>query len=838
MSGVVRSSVPGSLAPTSKESTPVNQPPVSEISQPTVVARQPQNTVVLRPATMQSSLSNSPSSVGMSTSSNSPVVLIRSISTTPGTNSSVSNSSGASLKIMPVGPHPVKISSVVSPATMLRPNSSSQTASAKSIPSRPLLVNPPVPVSSKSHTVPPDVKKNEGDVKKEPGSAAQSSNATVQRNIIREMQVRVPNRRDKRFSVLRFHTSDRPDLSSGLEVFMQRENNLKQYRTLYNLGEMPDRGAGSEFGREAKEEARLKKFGVIREGYKPDDQPWVMTVGKGRTGRRRYKGMREGSVSENVEYFVFCQCKDGNFDAYPIHAWYKMNPEISYRFLREDEAEAAYSRLNSTKNYFNVMIKRRLTDETEEEASVDREIGKELKYLSVATENRSAPDAEGAALSKSAAQRLEGGLKLTDLEEVGSGSEADDDEEEDEEGSNDGSETPKAGSSKRKNSMFSEVTPVGGRPKVGPKVPVTAAERARMQRKKQRDAAIVSRMRRHVKKRKKRVANPTSSSEDDDLMDEARDDSEVDDHEGDEVDYMTNSSSDEEKLSDDEREKIYEETGVADEEGLKALLTDISSEEESEGNDEKKNPREDETVPEDSNLEDDPGRNNKVRDSTGVEKTETEGDQEHRSHRSRKKQPKGEEDGLSGSSSSSSSVDGESSTYSSSSSDSEVDEEDKAKRNAKKAAVLQKLSASIHSSTNPPYSSSSSSATATGTATVCDSVDSGTNVVGGVKRRPTDSMDSGTTGSPSSMQPPMKKERLDTSAGTNSASASDSELMNTVRKYLMRKPITVTELLKKIRLRKLVGKNEDAQTALANVLRQLRPIKQIINGQHALSLKH
>lgn len=39
---------------------------------------------------------------------------------------------------------------------------------------------------------------------------------------------------------------------------------------------------------------------------------------------------------------------------------------------------------------------------------------------------------------------------------------------------------------------------------------------------------------------------------------------------------MTNSSSDEEKLSSEERDKIYEETGVDEEVALKALLTDIS----------------------------------------------------------------------------------------------------------------------------------------------------------------------------------------------------------------------------------------------------------------------
>ncbi|VDN41299.1 unnamed protein product, partial [Dibothriocephalus latus] len=45
-------------------------------------------------------------------------------------------------------------------------------------------------------------------------------------------------------------------------------------------------------------------------------------------------------------------------------------------------------------------------------------------------------------------------------------------------------------------------------------------------------------------------------------------------------DYITDSSSDEEKLSADEREQIYQETGVDEEQGLKALLTDISDSDE------------------------------------------------------------------------------------------------------------------------------------------------------------------------------------------------------------------------------------------------------------------
>lgn len=47
-------------------------------------------------------------------------------------------------------------------------------------------------------------------------------------------------------------------------------------------------GAGSEFGREAKEEARRKKLGIITRKYKADDQPWILkSYG---SGVKKFKG--------------------------------------------------------------------------------------------------------------------------------------------------------------------------------------------------------------------------------------------------------------------------------------------------------------------------------------------------------------------------------------------------------------------------------------------------------------------------------------------------------------------------------------------------------------------
>ncbi|TNN09709.1 General transcription factor IIF subunit 1 isoform 2 [Schistosoma japonicum] len=767
------------------------------------------------------------------------IVVIRPIGNTSNPVNVTSAASSTGLKITPIVP--LKISTIQSTSSASRPNSIPAQLQNATVPSlarvSSLITHSARPQSVQSGSTTADGLSGK--------SKTVDEKQTPQRNVIREMQVRVPNKKDKRFSVLRFHTADKLDLSSAPEVFMQRENNLKAYRSLYGTTEMPDTGAGSEFGREAKEEARLKKFGVVRESYKPDDQPWLMTVGKGKASRRRFRGVREGSVSENVEYFVFCQCKDGNFDAYPVNAWYKMKPEISYRFLREDEAEAEYSRLHKTLNLFNVMVKRKLTDNvSEDESNMDREISKGLKFLSSLGDRNS--NQKNVTELQTNDLKTETSLKLTDLEELDSGSEADDDDDEDDldddtHSKNSNADLPKTEDGPSSSKGKSLLEDPDDRSKVGSKGGLLkASERSRLAKKKQRAAAIVTKMRRGVKRRKRKTVNMDSSDEEDDPDEEAQDESELDDHEGDEVDYMTNSSSDEEKLSSEEREKIYEETGVDEEVALKTLLTDISSDEEekSEGDtqDIEENPLDDDEE-DNAYTSKRRGETDDVKQSQGndfqkgtkhaIHKSEDDRlEATAKSHRIHKKR-QGSDNNDSGSSSSSSS-DEDSSTYSSS--DSDLDNRLKSiQKNAKKAEVMQKLSDTVH------HSASLTSGVSCGSS---DNQPINSGINSNLKRltsdltapvNPTDITDS----------PAAKKSRSDISpSSVTPASSTDSELVNTVRKYLMRKPITVRELLKKIRLRKLVGKNEDAQTVLANVLRQLRPIKQTINGQHALSLKH
>jgi len=74
-----------------------------------------------------------------------------------------------------------------------------------------------------------------------------------------------------------------------LQAKIERENNLKDFKSAYDIETAPKFGAGSEYGRDQREEARKKKFGVRIRKYNSDDQPWLLKLGGGSgTQPRRY----------------------------------------------------------------------------------------------------------------------------------------------------------------------------------------------------------------------------------------------------------------------------------------------------------------------------------------------------------------------------------------------------------------------------------------------------------------------------------------------------------------------------------------------------------------------
>lgn len=184
---------------------------------------------------------------------------------------------------------------------------------------------------------------------------------------------------------MRFNATLNVDFSKWAQVKMERENNMKEYKGLEE--ELPKFGAGSEFGRDAREEARRKKFGITSRKYKPEDQPWILKSG-GKTGKK-FKGIREGGISENAAYYVFTHAADGAIEAFPLHEWYNFQPIQRYKALSAEEAEQEFSRRNKVMNYFSLMLRKRLrndedgADEEELEGGKGKRPGKKEKDLKI-----------------------------------------------------------------------------------------------------------------------------------------------------------------------------------------------------------------------------------------------------------------------------------------------------------------------------------------------------------------------------------------------------------------------------------------------------------------------
>lgn len=68
----------------------------------------------------------------------------------------------------------------------------------------------------------------------------------------------------------------------SLQARLERDLSNKK---IYQEEEMPESGAGSEFNRKLREEARRKKYGIILKEFRPEDQPWLLRV-NGKSGRK------------------------------------------------------------------------------------------------------------------------------------------------------------------------------------------------------------------------------------------------------------------------------------------------------------------------------------------------------------------------------------------------------------------------------------------------------------------------------------------------------------------------------------------------------------------------
>ncbi|EMP29647.1 General transcription factor IIF subunit 1 [Chelonia mydas] len=195
---------------------------------------------------------------------------------------------------------------------------------------------------------------------------------------VTEYVVRVPKNTPKKYNIMAFNAADKVNFTTWHQAKMERDLSNKK---IYQEEEMPESGAGSEFNRKLREEARRKKYGIVLREFKPEDQPWILKV-NGKAGRK-FKGVKKGGVTENASYYIFTQCPDGAFEAFPVSNWYNFTPVAKHRTLTAEEAEEEWERRNKVLNHFTIMQQRRLKDQDDEEEEKEKKTKKKSSELKI-----------------------------------------------------------------------------------------------------------------------------------------------------------------------------------------------------------------------------------------------------------------------------------------------------------------------------------------------------------------------------------------------------------------------------------------------------------------------
>ncbi|KAM9686953.1 general transcription factor IIF subunit 1 isoform 3-T3 [Trichechus inunguis] len=185
---------------------------------------------------------------------------------------------------------------------------------------------------------------------------------------VTEYVVRVPKNTTKRYNIMAFNAADKVSFATWTQARLERDLSNKK---IYQDEELPESGAGSEFNRRLREEARRKKYGIVLKEFRAEDQPWLLRV-NGKAGRK-FKGVKKGGVTENASYYIFTQCPDGAFEAFPVHNWYNFTPLARHRTLTAEEAEEEWERRNKVLNHFSIMQQRRLKDQDQDDEEEEKE---------------------------------------------------------------------------------------------------------------------------------------------------------------------------------------------------------------------------------------------------------------------------------------------------------------------------------------------------------------------------------------------------------------------------------------------------------------------------------
>lgn len=172
----------------------------------------------------------------------------------------------------------------------------------------------------------------------------------------KEFSISVPKNNRRRHSIMGFRKESSVKFNDWKDIKLVRENNI--FDT--NEEDMPKFGAGSEFGREAREEAIKKKYRT-----KSENQPWILKVNN--NSKKKFKGLKQGGFGNNMAYYVFVQTPQDTIEAYPIEEWYNFKPIQTYKTLSAEEAEELINKKTQILDYNNIMIRKRLRNDDEDE---------------------------------------------------------------------------------------------------------------------------------------------------------------------------------------------------------------------------------------------------------------------------------------------------------------------------------------------------------------------------------------------------------------------------------------------------------------------------------------
>ncbi|KAF7995331.1 hypothetical protein HCN44_006438 [Aphidius gifuensis] len=584
-----------------------------------------------------------------------------------------------------------------------------------------------------------------------------------------EFSIRVPKSSKKKYNVMRFNATLNVDFTKWGSTKMERENNMKEYKGFDE--EMPKFGAGSEFGRDAREEARRKKFGINSKKYKPDNQPWILKS-DGKTGKK-FKGIREGGISENTSYYVFTQAPGNAIEAFPIQEWYNFQPIQRYKTLSAEEAEHEFSRGIKTLNYYNLMVRHRCKNEQEGNEDGNEgpiENGKKIKST-----------------------KFEKDLKISDMDELMSDNDDDDDDDDDE---NDAATASGDEKKKKKNS--------------------DDEDKSFDKKKKNKGKQI-------AKKKKKNTSD-----------DEAFEDSDDGDEEGRERDYISDSSDSEpEKEQLKQYKGVSEEDGLRnligsddedeDEENNK---TDAIDDIDDEDNDDAKDKADAgnigslTAVGSSTTTSGGGGATTTATTSTGnktggggsKDSDKRKDNKKKKSKKNSKKQP------------------GVKQSSSDFSSDSDTDPEistlkEKQKEKDNKIKDSKKINSTQNSRSATPIVSGSSSTNTNANKIINDSAN---------KRKHND-LSSETSSQAKKIK--TDNNNTSTISSTTSAPFESGISEEAVRRYLTRKPMTTTELLQKFKSKKTGMTSDELVQTMTQILKKINPTKQMIQHKMYLSLK-